>query len=68
VSRWVIEFTCGLRSMAECPSHARRMWFPARLHVTLVMCTFSLANVSVLLTFVNVCALSLHSLVGGGSC
>jgi hypothetical protein len=62
----VIEFACGLRSMAECPSCARRMQFPARLRVTLAMCMSSLANMSVLLTFVNICMLSLHSLVGGG--
>jgi hypothetical protein len=42
------------------------MQFPARLHVTPAMHTSSLVNVSVLLTFVNICVLSLHLLVDGG--
>jgi hypothetical protein len=39
--------------------------FPARLHVTLAMRTSSLFSVSELLTFINICVLLLHSLVGG---
>jgi hypothetical protein len=65
VRKWEIDMACGLRSVAECPSHVR-MQFPAKLHVTPAMCMSSLFSASELLTFVNILALLLHSLIGGG--
>jgi hypothetical protein len=37
VRKWEIDLACGIRSVAECPSHVRRMQFPAKLHVTPAM-------------------------------
>jgi hypothetical protein len=66
VRKWEIDMACGLRSVAECPSRVRRMQFPAKLHVTPAMRTFSLVSASELLTLVNILALLLCSLIGGG--
>jgi hypothetical protein len=37
VRKWEMDMACGLRSEVRCPSHVRRMQFPARLHVTPAM-------------------------------
>jgi hypothetical protein len=66
VRKWEMDMVCGSRSAARCPSHVRRMQFPARLHVTPAIRTFCLFSARVLLTLVNILALSIHSLIGGG--
>jgi hypothetical protein len=66
VRKWEIDMACGLRLVAECPSHVRRMQFPAKLHMTPAMHTSSLVSASELLTLVNILALLLRSLIGGG--
>jgi hypothetical protein len=53
VRKWEIDMACGLRSVARCPLHVRRMQFSTRLHVTLAMQMSSLVGASVWLIFLH---------------